>query len=176
MKGFFVYFAICRARSIWINLGRSVSGGESGTYWDYIWRRERDSNPRYPLRYNGFQDRRYQPLTHPSACRWNRLHSILRRIAMILETEVLFEWWKFPVFRRFPAICSASVRVVFSAGKKRRGGPGAVCGPSRWWKCCKPVLRCRMNLSTLSYKCFRWAEVCRRWFRSTYRSWCLWSH
>ena len=31
------------------------------------WRRERDSNPRYPFRYNGFQDRRYQPLTHPSA-------------------------------------------------------------------------------------------------------------
>ena len=33
----------------------------------YTWRRERDSNPRYPFRYNGFQDRRYQPLTHPSA-------------------------------------------------------------------------------------------------------------
>jgi hypothetical protein len=33
----------------------------------YLWRRERDSNPRYPFRYNGFQDRRYQPLTHPSA-------------------------------------------------------------------------------------------------------------
>jgi hypothetical protein len=31
------------------------------------WRRERDSNPRYPFRHNGFQDRRYQPLTHPSA-------------------------------------------------------------------------------------------------------------
>src|SRR5450432_4414816 len=31
------------------------------------WRRERDSNPRYPLRYNGFQDRLFQPLTHPSA-------------------------------------------------------------------------------------------------------------
>src|ERR1700691_5311886 len=32
-----------------------------------LWRRERDSNPRYPFRHNGFQDRRYQPLTHPSA-------------------------------------------------------------------------------------------------------------
>jgi hypothetical protein len=31
------------------------------------WRRERDSNPRYPLRYSGFQDRLFQPLTHPSA-------------------------------------------------------------------------------------------------------------
>src|SRR5271166_109466 len=31
------------------------------------WRRERDSNPRYPFGYNGFQDRLFQPLTHPSA-------------------------------------------------------------------------------------------------------------
>src|SRR4051812_31793275 len=33
------------------------------------WRRERDSNPRYPFGYNGFQDRRHQPLGHPSALR-----------------------------------------------------------------------------------------------------------
>ena len=32
-----------------------------------FWRRERDSNPRYPFGYNGFQDRRHQPLGHPSA-------------------------------------------------------------------------------------------------------------
>ena len=31
------------------------------------WRRERDSNPRYPLRYSGFQDRLIKPLSHPSA-------------------------------------------------------------------------------------------------------------
>ena len=31
------------------------------------WRRERDSNPRAPFGANGFQDRRFQPLTHPSA-------------------------------------------------------------------------------------------------------------
>jgi hypothetical protein len=30
------------------------------------WRRERDSNPRAPFEANGFQDRRFQPLTHPS--------------------------------------------------------------------------------------------------------------
>ena len=36
-------------------------------FWGILWRRERDSNPRYPFRHNGFQDRRYQPLTHPSA-------------------------------------------------------------------------------------------------------------
>jgi hypothetical protein len=32
------------------------------------WRRERDSNPRYPFGYSGFQDRPFQPLTHPSVC------------------------------------------------------------------------------------------------------------
>lgn len=29
-------------------------------------RRDRDSNPGYALTYNGFQDRRLQPLSHPS--------------------------------------------------------------------------------------------------------------
>ena len=37
---------------------------------DYkYWRRERDSNPRYPFRHSGFQDHPFQPLTHPSALR-----------------------------------------------------------------------------------------------------------
>ena len=31
------------------------------------WRKGRDSNPRYRFRYSGFQDRRLQPLGHPSA-------------------------------------------------------------------------------------------------------------
>src|SRR4029079_15461394 len=31
------------------------------------WRRERDSNPRASYPANGFQDRRFQPLTHSSA-------------------------------------------------------------------------------------------------------------
>ena len=35
--------------------------------WLTLWRRARDSNPRYPFRYNGFQDRRFQPLTQLSA-------------------------------------------------------------------------------------------------------------
>ena len=35
----------------------------------HTWRRARDSNPRYPFRYNGFQDRRFQPLTQLSAGR-----------------------------------------------------------------------------------------------------------
>ena len=32
-----------------------------------VWRRERDSNPRSPFGLSGFQDRLFQPLTHPSA-------------------------------------------------------------------------------------------------------------
>ena len=32
-----------------------------------FWRRERDSNPRLAFAGNGFQDRRFKPLTHPSA-------------------------------------------------------------------------------------------------------------
>jgi hypothetical protein len=32
----------------------------------FCWRRGRDSNPRYPCGYNGFQDRRIQPLCHLS--------------------------------------------------------------------------------------------------------------
>jgi hypothetical protein len=32
----------------------------------HVWRRGWDSNPRGPFEPNGFQDRRFQPLTHPS--------------------------------------------------------------------------------------------------------------
>src|SRR5215475_7273746 len=41
------------------------------------WRRERDSNPRDPFEPNGFQDRRFQPLTHPSVSNSN----VLRQLA-----------------------------------------------------------------------------------------------
>src|SRR5215472_13788970 len=38
-------------------------------YWYFLqWRRRRDSNPRGPFEPNGFQDRRFQPLTHSSIC------------------------------------------------------------------------------------------------------------
>src|ERR1044071_3440969 len=33
---------------------------------EYLWRRERDSNPRYPSGYSGFQDHRHRPLGHLS--------------------------------------------------------------------------------------------------------------
>src|ERR1700751_5945254 len=38
-----------------------------------FWRRRRDSNPRDPFESNGFQDRRFQPLTHSSTCDSNAL-------------------------------------------------------------------------------------------------------
>ena len=39
---------------------------------DWIrWRRRGDSNPRDPFGPNGFQDRRIQPLSHPSASQFN---------------------------------------------------------------------------------------------------------
>ena len=36
-----------------------------------FWRRRRDSNPRGPFEPNGFQDRRFQPLTHSSVSKYN---------------------------------------------------------------------------------------------------------
>src|SRR6266849_8392760 len=44
------------------------SGGRSklGLVTKKCWRRRRDSNPRGPFEPNGFQDRRFQPLTHSS--------------------------------------------------------------------------------------------------------------
>ena len=38
-----------------------------GRYKTTKWRKRRDSNPRYPFRYVGFQDRCHQPLGHSSA-------------------------------------------------------------------------------------------------------------
>src|SRR3954465_14446217 len=43
-----------------------------------LWRRERDSNPRYPFRYSSFQDCLFQPLTHPSAFNFNSPRAAVR--------------------------------------------------------------------------------------------------
>ena len=45
----------------------SATDLQSFSALETCWRRERDSNPRYPFEYSGFQDRLFQPLTHPSA-------------------------------------------------------------------------------------------------------------
>ena len=37
-----------------------------GLAWNKEWRRDRDSNPGNAFTFNGFQDRRLQPLGHPS--------------------------------------------------------------------------------------------------------------
>ena len=44
------------------------------------WRRERDSNPRYPSGYSGFQDHRHRPLGHPSASNIRPEFACLTRI------------------------------------------------------------------------------------------------
>src|SRR5256885_10143873 len=43
------------------------------------WRRERDSNPRYPFGYSGFQDRPFRPLTHPSVANKRRFFASLQQ-------------------------------------------------------------------------------------------------
>ena len=56
----------------------------------YRWRRERDSNPRYPFEYSGFQDRLFQPLTHPSAvgeADFNHTIWVLRTVVFATETQ-----------------------------------------------------------------------------------------
>ena len=54
-----------RFRQIEISLRSSLLEGGGPTSM-YIWRRERDSNPRYADAYTGFRDRRLQPLSHLS--------------------------------------------------------------------------------------------------------------
>ena len=56
------------------------------------WRRERDSNPRYPFGYNGFQDRRHQPLGHPSGpgvCDANLHYRTRSWSTLILDASVV---------------------------------------------------------------------------------------
>ena len=48
------------------------------------WRRERDSNPRYPLRYSGFQDRLIKPLSHPSAGTWDQFSIVYNNVRLSL--------------------------------------------------------------------------------------------
>jgi hypothetical protein len=52
---------------IWPQYCKELEATSQVVDYKYTWRRERDSNPRYPYGHNGFQDRRFQPLTHPSA-------------------------------------------------------------------------------------------------------------
>src|SRR5215469_1747258 len=57
------------------------------------WRRERDSNPRYPFEYSGFQDRLFQPLTHPPAGEWwPWLHDTTVACDGRPATEVFLKW------------------------------------------------------------------------------------
>jgi hypothetical protein len=69
----------------WAEAGNSKIIGQSQETV-YRWRRERDSNPRYGFPHSGFQDRLFQPLTHPSAASArntdNSLHSASRETSL----------------------------------------------------------------------------------------------
>src|ERR1700748_821063 len=73
--------------------------GSSGAYW----RRRRDSNPRDPFESNGFQDRRFQPLTHSSVFKFNKFCD--------LEATLLHS---LPSLLHFGARCSKFVAVPTS--------------------------------------------------------------
>src|ERR1035441_1716108 len=73
-------------RTVFANEGiqRMETLAESAARPSIRWRRKRDSNPRYPSGYNGFNDRRLKPLGHSSKSRltesgpgmpWANLHS-----------------------------------------------------------------------------------------------------
>jgi hypothetical protein len=81
------------------------------------WRRERDSNPRYPFGYNGFQDRRHQPLGHPSAAA--DFDSTASRVSA----------------RRL----GETPRVHLSVGAGHTGCDGIPCPPGRIWVWLAPV-------------------------------------
>jgi hypothetical protein len=57
------------------------------------WRRRRDSNPRDPFESNGFQDRRFQPLTHSSVCNYNVQLHLTGLLVTLLWSFVAF-WRK----------------------------------------------------------------------------------
>src|SRR5258705_13738676 len=67
------------------------------------WRRRRDSNPRDPFESNGFQDRRFQPLTHSSVFNSNVFHELA---ATLLHSG--------PLLLHFGARCSRFVAVPAS--------------------------------------------------------------
>src|ERR1700676_5636948 len=54
------------------------------------WRRRRDSNPRDPFGSNGFQDRRFQPLTHSSVSKYNLQQLLAGRLVTIVESSAAF--------------------------------------------------------------------------------------
>ena len=54
------------------------------------WRRRRDLNPRDPFEPNGFQDRRFQPLTHSSVSKYNLQQLLAGLLVTILGSVAAF--------------------------------------------------------------------------------------
>jgi hypothetical protein len=85
-----------------------------------LWRRGRDSNPRDSFESNGFQDRRFQPLTHPSVSNFNTFSG--------LATTLL------PLLPHFVARCSRFMAVPASL-------PSAATFEEVWHACATSLLR-----------------------------------
>ena len=132
------------------------------------WRRGRDSNPRYPFGYAGFQDRSHQPLGHLSAVSrssldctsnravfWNRQRCVRPHASYIPQTEKREH--------AAPASCarfaSSSCLRVDRPGRSRRKScadprafpqsrlrqRGSLC---RHMQSCRPATQCRRRRST----------------------------
>src|SRR5579872_2214000 len=90
----------------WIKRARSRALTRTSTrkYGEEIWRRVRDSNPRYGFPYAGFQDRCHQPLGQLSG-----LHRIRVRIAVRTNHKKNVPACALVYISRFPcALCGES--------------------------------------------------------------------
>src|SRR6185503_16866325 len=90
----------------------------------FVWRRGRDSNPRWPLSQSGFQDRRVRPLCHPSASRERGLvgPKLARREGLEPPTNGFGD--------RYSTNCANAVFIatlrawLFVESQRENGGPG----------------------------------------------------
>ena len=57
-----------------------------------VWRRGWDSNPRDPFGSNGFQDRRFQPLTHPSEIKFLKHCNLQAELVTVVPYFGAFSW------------------------------------------------------------------------------------
>ena len=63
----------CQQTALYARLCADVTSYKFLNDFNSFWRKGWDSNPRYPCRHAGFQDRCLKPLGHPSACNNNCL-------------------------------------------------------------------------------------------------------
>ena len=101
-------------------------------HFDWVseaWRRRRDSNPRDPFGPNGFQDRRFQPLTHSSAHNSNALRGLVARLCLWDAASRRRNRHKAPHCRRAPAFAPLRASTEESPNTANSSTrPAGVCG------------------------------------------------